>query len=724
MAVVSLLVGNVVTEVRKEYPEADALEIATCLSITAGAIVTAFGLLRIGWIVDLIPLTSLSAFMTGSSITICVSQVPTIMGIPNIDTRDHTYLVVINILKDFDKTTIDAALGLTALALLYALRYACSTLAHRYVQKQKLYFFLSTLRTVFVILLYTFFSWLINMSDRENPKFSILRDVPRGFQQVGLPKIRSEYVSAILSFLPATVIVLLIEHIAISKSFGRLNNYTINPSQEMVAIGVTNILNPFVGGYPATGSFTRTAIKSRAGVRTPLAGVITAALILLAIYVLPPMFYYIPRPVLAAVIIHAVIDLITSPNTLYQFWRVNPLEVFVFVIGVIISIFFTIEEGIYTTVGLSAAILLFRILKATGRFLGKVKVHSVLGDYVIGDHHRDLLGEYGTFSPLASHTARNVFLPIGHSDGSNPEIGVDNPYPGIFIYRFREGFNYPNASHTLDHLTTHILANTRRTNPNHYAKKGDRPWNDPGPSRLLLRSSQRKQSEVEKVDGLPTLKAIIFDFSSVNNVDITSVQSLIDVRNQLDRYAAPDVVDWHIACINNRWTKRALVSAGFGYPTERSDGLQHRWRSIFSVAEMGSDDSPAEMQEGTRNADILSRAASARACGVLDATGVDIECGGVEPDEAEKSDETFVEKPETPYSKSGKDSSPSQTTSSRSQAVEMSLRRKQNRGRPVAVHAVNRPLFHVDLTSALQSAISNAEARAEGTRSCVPRDGR
>ena len=82
-----------------------------------------------------------------------------------------------------------------------------------------------------------------------------------------------------------------------------------------------------LGGYPSTGSFSRTAIQSKAGVRTPLAGIVTGLVVLLAIYALPPMFFYIPSAGLAAVIIHAVGDLITPPNTVYQFWRISPLEV-------------------------------------------------------------------------------------------------------------------------------------------------------------------------------------------------------------------------------------------------------------------------------------------------------------------------------------------------------------------------------------------------------------
>lgn len=85
-----------------------------------------------------------------------------------------------------------------------------------------------------------------------------------------------------------------------------MNNYVINPSQELIALGITNIFGPFFGAYPATGSFSRTAIKAKAGVRTPLAGLITGIVVLLALYALPAVFFYIPNASLAAVIIHAV----------------------------------------------------------------------------------------------------------------------------------------------------------------------------------------------------------------------------------------------------------------------------------------------------------------------------------------------------------------------------------------------------------------------------------
>lgn len=266
----------------------------------------------------------------------------------------------------------------------------------------------------------------------------------------------------------------MIEHISISKSFGRVNNYTIDPSQELVAIGVTNVLGPFLGAYPATGSFSRTAIKSKAGVRTPFAGVITAIVVLLAIYALPAMFWYIPNAALSAVIIHAVGDLITPPNTVFQFWRISPLEVPIFFAGVIVTVFSSIENGIYVTISVSAALWWFRTFKARGRFLGRAKIHSVVGDHLLDAQEGKEFGEGRTRkSPTEGEdSVRDVFLPIDHRDGSNPQIELEDPYPGIFIYRFTEGFIYPNANHYLDQLVQTIFKNTRRTNPAAYPRPG------------------------------------------------------------------------------------------------------------------------------------------------------------------------------------------------------------------------------------------------------------
>lgn len=682
----STLTGTIVLKVQDQYPGYPGHLIASALAVICGGIVFVLGMLRLGFIVDFIPLPAISAFMTGSALSICSGQVSTMLGeTADFSTRDATYMVIINTLKYLPSSTLDAAMGVTACAMLYIIRSACTYAAKKQPSKAKVWFFVSTLRTVFVILFYTMISAAVNLHRKDNPAFSLLGTVPRGFQQAAVPTMDSKIVSAFVGELPAAVIVLLIEHIAISKSFGRVNNYTIDPSQEFVAIGVTNLLGPFLGGYPATGSFSRTAIKSKAGVRTPLAGCITAVVVLLAIYALPALFFYIPKASLAGVIIHAVGDLITPPNVVYQFWRVSPLDAIIFFIGVIVTVFSSIENGIYCTVCVSVAVLLFRVAKARGQFLGRVTIHSVVGDHLL-----DSDGKYGSLggnnknpSDDEEHHQRTIFLPINHTDGSNPDIHVEQPLPGIFIYRFAEGFNYPNANHYTDALVDTIFKNTRRTNPQAYRNRGDRPWNDAGP--------RRGKEGSDDDSHLPLLQAVILDFSSVNNVDVTSIQNLIDVRNQLDKYASPRSVQWHFAHINNRWTKRGLAAAGFGYPTPASSEGFHRWKPIFSVAEIEGSASAAahaeiianqREQNYHRDEDLESGVKSESK-----ANATELDNHGIETSSSETTDIIHEDK----FQRDITDS-----------------KAYQSRPRVALVQGMNRPFFHIDLTSALQSAVANS----------------
>ncbi|KAI5284036.1 Sulfate permease 2 [Ascosphaera aggregata] len=696
VAVMSTLTGEIVTRYQAKHPGMEPHVIASVLSLIAGAIITFIGLIRCGWIVDFISLPAISAFMTGSAISIAAGQVPKMMGITGFSTSGPTYMVILNTLKHLGRTSIDAAMGLTAMTMLYIIRFFANWGSKRWPRHAKVFFYISTLRTTFVILLYTAISAGVNLHRRDHPRFKVLGPVPRGFKDVAVPKIDTEMISDFASELPAAVIVLIIEHIAISKSFGRVNNYTINPSQEFVAIGVSNLLGPFLGGYPATGSFSRTAIKSKAGVRTPLAGLITAIVVLLAIYALPAVFWYIPDASLAGVIIHAVGDLITPPNTLYKFWRVNPIEFIIFFIGVIVTIFSSIENGIYCTVCASAAVLLFRIIKARGHFLGPVRIRSMVGDELSADNgSSDIkapldciqkatmmnaqVNEGNDTREIKHWVYRNIFLPFDHHDGSNPNIHIQEPYPGIFIYQLTEGFTYVNANHLTDKLVATIFEQTRRTVLTTYNRPGDHPWNDPG-----ARKGVQDDSELEK----STLRAIILDFSAVNNVDITSIQNLIDVRNQLDQYAAPQTVDWHFAHVNNRWTKRALASAGFGYLTP-SNAPVSRWSSVFSVAEIGGHDSAAAFSELMRKKEASQRARIAHA---------DVESSTTPPNDRLSIKQPYVSDNEYMAS----DDYLRRTSSS-------SVHR-------IVVIGMNRPLFHVDLTSALQSAIANVVHRESTAR--------
>ena len=178
----STITGTVILDVQQHHKHLEAHVIASALAVIAGAIVAFMGLVRIGWIVEFIPLASICAFITGSAFNIAIGQVPALMGISSkyVNSRASTYQVVIHTLEHLGETKLDAALGLTCLLLLYLIKYTCVLLAKKYPSRARWLFFANTLRTVFVILLYTLISWLVNRHHRKKPKFQILSTVPRG----------------------------------------------------------------------------------------------------------------------------------------------------------------------------------------------------------------------------------------------------------------------------------------------------------------------------------------------------------------------------------------------------------------------------------------------------------------------------------------------------------------------------------------------------------------
>jgi sodium-independent sulfate anion transporter 11 len=191
------------------------------------------------------------------------------------------------------------------------------------------------------------------------------------------------------------------------------------------------------------------------------------------LYALTAVFFYIPSATLAAIIIHAVGDLITPPNVVFQFWKTSPLEVVIFFAGVFVTVFTTIENGIYVTIAASFALLLWRQLFTQGALLGKVRIYRATPETIANK-------EDGHFAPGSDPFAREAFIPISRKDGSNPLVDIESPYSGVLVYRFTEGFTYLNQQGYMDELVYHAQTISRPTTLDRYTKIGDRPWNDPG----------------------------------------------------------------------------------------------------------------------------------------------------------------------------------------------------------------------------------------------------
>ena len=461
-----------IVSIEKEHPGVYSVEeVAKSLTLLSGLILIFLGIFRLGWIIELIPYIPISAFVTSASITIIGTQLPKALGIDGIDTRQAPFRVYVDVFKRVSDTQLDAAIGLSSILLLWVIREVCAKLEVRQPAKKRLWATISSLRLTFAILLYTFISWLVHRTiphEKQYWKFKLVGKIESGFKHAGVPSLKPDLVKLVLPELPAIIIILVIEHIAIAKSFGRRYGYTVIPSQEILAQGVSNALGTLLGGYACTGSFGASAVLTKAGVRTPFAGLFSAMILILALYALTAVFYYIPMAALAGLIIHAVINLMTSPSDLYKYWQLSPLELLVWVVGVAVGIFVSLETSIYTTIAFSFAVLLVRMARPHGEFLGQIKVKRVVREEMTekSDAISSNDSDTACSSTEAHDAVRDVYLPMDKKDSSNPKLEVAMPYPGVFLYRFDEALNYVNAARHIDHMLSYITAHTRRTTSN------------------------------------------------------------------------------------------------------------------------------------------------------------------------------------------------------------------------------------------------------------------
>ena len=177
----SIVTSAILTDAQEVLPkEYERYVIAATLALMSGLLVTLVGLLRLGWLVDFIALPAVSGFITGSGITISLGQIPTLLGMRGISSGDPAYLIVIHIFQHLNTMRMDAVTGVSALISLYVIKSCCERASKRWPSRSKLFFFLSCLRTVFILLLFTLISYIVNHQHRKKPRFSLIGYVPSG----------------------------------------------------------------------------------------------------------------------------------------------------------------------------------------------------------------------------------------------------------------------------------------------------------------------------------------------------------------------------------------------------------------------------------------------------------------------------------------------------------------------------------------------------------------
>ncbi|KAI8906884.1 sulfate transporter family-domain-containing protein [Gorgonomyces haynaldii] len=477
-AVVSQLVGQVYTQYGQGI---DPVIFATSTAIIAGFIELAIGLLNLGILVDFISTPVIAGFTSGAGITIIVQQTPSLLGIRGIDTNQAAFNVLIEVFKNLGITTIDATLGFSTVVFLLLWIYGSRALVKRGHQWAVLF---GQAGNFVALVLFTLVSYLVNSSKPNT--FRVVGFIPSGLNYIKAPSF--DNIGKVFSAAGVIVLVSIMEHIAVTKSFGRVNGYNVDPNQEIIALGLTNFLGSFFGGFAATGSFSRSAVKSRSGVKTPAAGIFTATIVLISIFLLTNVFQHIPNAALSGVIIVAITDLISRPDVVKNLWNTSFTDFLSFWIGAIVTIFTSIETGIYAAVGFTAVVLLYNIARPKIQVLGK---------------------------------NQNVWKPV-------QDLNKYESVPGVAVFRIEESITYPNAHYFNETVKEWVASKTKKQ----HQEEREKLWCE------FEKPITRDFHDAWLTQDKPALRAVIFDFSSVNHIDSSGVQALVDIKRDLDLHTS------------------------------------------------------------------------------------------------------------------------------------------------------------------------------------------
>lgn len=343
---------------------------AVLLSLLCGLIQATMGLLRLGFLLDFISYPVIKGFTCAAAVTIGFGQVKNILGLRGVPT-EFVLEVYYTFARIPEARVGDMVLGLLCLTLLITLTLMKRTLpsddAPTYTRvARKLIWTVATMRNALVVVGATLvaFSW----EAYGHHVFTITGETTQGLPPFKPPPTSDttangtnvtfgEIVKDFGGGLALIPFMGLLESIAIAKAFGSQNGYRIVANQELLAIGLTNIMGSFVSAYPVTGSFGRTAVNSQTGVCTPAGGLVTSSVVLLSLAFLMPAFYYIPKASLAAVIICAVAPM-ADYTVVKKMWKIYKLDLLPFGVTFLVC-FWEIQYGIIAGVAMSGALLLY-----------------------------------------------------------------------------------------------------------------------------------------------------------------------------------------------------------------------------------------------------------------------------------------------------------------------------------------------------------------------------
>jgi len=366
VAVASLMtasaVGSVTAQGMVDYATA-----ATTLALLGGLMLIALGFLKFGFIANFLSHPVVSGFITASGIIIAMGQLGPLLGISiRGDTLPHLLNELVNEWESTHRFT--AVIGFSCVAFLLFARFQLTGLLVRAGLREDAASLVSRAAPVLIMLVVIPLSAAQNYGELGVP---LVGFVPDGLPAFSAPSINWELISELA--MPAFLIALIgfVESISVGKTLGAKRRQRIDPNQELIGLGAANAAAAFSAGFPVTGGFSRSVVNFDAGADTQMASILTALGIALAAVFLTPALFYLPKAVLAATIIVAVVGLIDW-KVLNQAWRFSARDFAAVSLTILITLVAGVELGVLTGVAVSIALHLHQTSAPHFAVVGRV----------------------------------------------------------------------------------------------------------------------------------------------------------------------------------------------------------------------------------------------------------------------------------------------------------------------------------------------------------------
>lgn len=351
VAVVSLVTASALAPIAEQGTQAYLVG-AAVLALLVGVINVVLGVVRMGWVTNLMSHPVLVGYTAAAAIIIGTSQVKHLLGV-KIPRRDEWIGTIEELVRALDTTrALTLAIGIAALVTLTLLKRWRKTFPG----------------ALAVVLAGVGASALFGLSDRN---VSVVGEIPGGLPGLGFPDLGNGLVADLL---PAALVITVVgyaESIAVAKVYARRARYDIDPNQELVALGASNLAAGVIGGQPVTGGFSRTAVNATAGARTPLSSIVSAAVITVVLLVATGLFTELPQAILGAIVISAVASLVDVAE-MRHIASVKRSDTLTMAVSFVATLALGVELGLGVAVLASLAVVVTRLMNPHTAELGRL----------------------------------------------------------------------------------------------------------------------------------------------------------------------------------------------------------------------------------------------------------------------------------------------------------------------------------------------------------------